>query len=109
MLSRRFAATGLFPSAVFALAAIIMAILPVSAQTTCTMTVTSVSFGTYIPGSPAPVDSNGNVEVRCDVLNGGGKGTISVVQNHPIYGRCDAFQDIPPGSYSDLVTVTLEF
>ena len=159
-----------------AIASALIMLAPAFGQTTCTMAVTPVLFGTYIPGSPAPLDSNGDVEVRCDAgqgkgkgkqfytirMNGGnsgdpatrylnqapierlfynlykdvgrtdvwgdgssatplvarigggkgkgkGKGGNTVIQNHPIYGRCEALQDIPPGSYTDVVSVTIEF
>ncbi|MDH3510401.1 MAG: spore coat U domain-containing protein [Gammaproteobacteria bacterium] len=38
---------------------------PAWAARNCTLTVTSISFGTYTPGQTAPVNANGNVHVRC--------------------------------------------
>lgn len=38
---------------------------PAWAARQCTLTVTSISFGSYLPAQAAPVSANGNVNVRC--------------------------------------------
>ncbi|MCZ6855715.1 MAG: spore coat protein U domain-containing protein [Gammaproteobacteria bacterium] len=43
------------------------------AARTCTLTITNISFGTYIPAQPAPVNANGNVNVNCQGAPGGGQ------------------------------------
>ncbi len=39
----------------------------------CTLTVTSISFGSYLPAQAVPVNANGNVNVRCRGRPNGGQ------------------------------------
>lgn len=41
-------------------------------------------------------------------LNGSGSGLLTAA-DHTVYGRIDIGQDVPPGSYSSTVTVTVTF
>lgn len=130
----------------------------------CTVSATGVSFGTYTPFSPPPVDSSGTVTVNClgvlggiftVKLNTGGSGTFSprkmykgtdtlnynlytdsgrttiwgdgtggtsfqtvdcglaclgADNNFTTYGRIPGSQTAAvPGSYSDTITVTVEW
>lgn len=126
----------------------------------CSMSTTSIVFGTYNVFSPAPVDSTGSVTYRCNGNTPGvlvtiskgqsatflprqlGKGTERLGYNLfldaartsvwgdftggtsayidsdpdkkqditvPVYGRIPPGQDISAGSYTDSVTVVMNF
>lgn len=42
------------------------------------------------------------------IVNGNGTGLLSAT-SHTVYGRLTSGQDVPPGAYQSIVTVTLEY
>jgi spore coat protein U-like protein len=137
-----------------------------AAVTSCTVTATSVAFGTYTPLTPAPLTSTGTISLICTVTtrkntvtidlstgasnsfaprtltsaanslnynlyldaaltqiwgNGTGssledsftitrtRGTNQTSATATVFGAVAALQDPFPGSYSDTITVTVNF
>lgn len=68
----------------------------------------TLSYTLYADPARSQVWGDGNAGTST-VTDGYVLSAIAVTRNYPVYGRLPAGQDVGPGSYTDSVTVTLNY